>query len=352
MKALLIFPRRYSIAESVKETLEYGGAGVNLLDYRSALDSLDAGINSQMFRFPDRIRRGWESYFYRKINGWYLEQFRNLSPDLVFIYNNELILPSTLEWLRSNHVRIAFYLGDNPLYSQTSRHNMALLEYADAIFVPDSFWKTQLQKTGLENIHHYMIAIPDKSYHPTACDSLSETVDNPDILYVGISYHDSWGYKKAKYLNSFSGMNFRLYGNKTWKRWFCYFPTLEKHFIETNTPIPVETLNRMYNRSKLLPVDGNPGLMHGLHIRIVEALGAGILPLSEWQQDLQAVFGELAEAFTLKDYRIAREKAGAVLSDDPERIRLIADLRYVYESKFNHNTNAGQIFQALRMNRV
>ena len=111
-----------------------------------------------------------------------------------------------------------------------------------------------------------------------------------DILYVGMSYNDSWGYKKARFLNYFVNNKLTIYGNKAWKRWFKFYPALEKYFIENNGLIPIRELNMMYNCSKIIPVDGNPGIFNGIHERILETLSAGVLPLMEWNGDMDFIF--------------------------------------------------------------
>lgn len=47
-----------------------------------------------------------------------------------------------------------------------------------------------------------------------------------EILYVGMFYIDSWGYKKVKFLNYFIDFDFYIYGNDDWERWFKDFLVL------------------------------------------------------------------------------------------------------------------------------
>ena len=102
--------------------------------------------------------------------------------------------------------------------------------------------------------------------------NLSRTGDvETEILYVGSSYLNSWGYKKALLMSRFTGFNFRIYGNSAWKRWFSFFPELEWVYNESGF-IPQAKINRMFNMTKLIPVDGNPGILNGVHLRVSEAL--------------------------------------------------------------------------------
>lgn len=251
-----------------------------------------------------------------------------------------MLLPATLKWIKGLGIKVGFYLGDNPLYSSTSRYNLAILDYADAIFAPDTFWIGQLQKIGFKNVNHFLVAIPNQQYHHI--DALKEEESSKkttDIIYAGISYHDSWGYKKARFLNQFTGFNLQLHGNKTWKRWFAFFPELESHFMLKNDYIPVETLNLLYNSAKIMPVDGNPGLMNGIHLRTLEALGSGVLPLMERQKDLEIIFEGTASDATVSSYLEIPERTSHFLTYESERVNTVLKMKSIYEEKYNPTIN-------------
>ncbi|MDV7401963.1 hypothetical protein RZS08_61650, partial [Arthrospira platensis SPKY1] len=92
---------------------------------------------------PRKVRKYWEDPYIRKTNEGYLEIFRDFQPDLVFIYNNQLVAPGLLEQFKQK-ARIAFMLGDNPLYTPTSIYNLHILYQADYIISPDTMWRDQL----------------------------------------------------------------------------------------------------------------------------------------------------------------------------------------------------------------
>ena len=95
---------------------------------------------------------------------------------------------------------------------------------------------------------------------------------------------NSWGYKKAMLMNYFA-TDFRP-GNSAWRRWFSFF-RLEKVFTDSGF-IAQEEMNRMYNRAAVIPVDGNPGIINGVHLRMFEALAAYCL--IEYRNDVTVSF--------------------------------------------------------------
>ncbi|MBN1186725.1 MAG: glycosyltransferase [Bacteroidales bacterium] len=320
------------------------------INFSNSINRIDNKINTQIFRAPDIIRRKWERYLLKKINEWYLIQFINQKPDLVFIYNNAFVLPETLIWLKRRNVRIVFFLGDNPLFTHTSRYNLAILDYADAIFVPDTFWEKQLKKTGLSRVYYLMLPLPDEDYYPVSPETIDKEFKEhyrADIFYIGMGYNDSWGYKKAKFLSYFTNYDLKLYGNKAWRRWFQFFPELERFYTETNKYIPTSDLNKIYNLTKIIPVDGNPGIFNGIHLRTLEALAAGALPLMEYNMDMNIVFEGVEELPVVKDFREIPDKAVLFLNDEKLRIKTVDEMKMSFLSKYSLKATADTILQKL-----
>jgi len=317
------------------------------IDYRKILKNWETKINTQMFRLPDKVRIKWEKYFFSKINRWYRTQIAILKPDIVFIYNNEMLLPSTLKEIKNQKKKILFYLGDNPLFTPTSRYNIDVLQYADAVFVPDTFWQMQLKKIGLPHVHHLLPPLPEKQYFKIdGFDSDAIKKYQTDIVYVGMCYNDSWGYKKACFLNWFTGYNLQIYGNKAWKRWFRFFPELEKHYTESNY-VPYQRLNIMYNAAKIVPVDGNPAIFNGIHLRVFESLSSGTLPLMEWNADMDFVFKDITDLPAIKDYRAIPETLEFFLGNNEAREQTVHEMKQAYSKQYNSSSVVDKILKAL-----
>lgn len=259
-----------------------------------------------------------------------------------------MMLPETLAWIKNRNIKIAFFLGDNPLYTPNSRFNLTVLEYADAVFVPDTFWQLQLTKIGLPDIYHLVLPLPETEYFPITSLSPDDIQRfQTDVLYVGMSYNDSWGYKKAKFLSFFVNSDLQIHGNSAWKRWFQFFPQIEKHFIEKKGYIPTEKLNRMYNCTKIIPVDGNPGIFNGIHIRIFEALSSGTLPLMEWNADMDYIFNSISDLPAVMDYRGIPEMVKYYLSNEDARQKMVSEMVKTYKNRFSDTITADYLIHKI-----
>ena len=72
----------------------------------------------------------------------------------------------------------------------------------------------------------------------------------------------------------------------------------------------------MFNRTKIIPVDGNPSIINGAHLRLLEALAAGALPLIEYRKDVEdEIFRDAGIRLPIfKSYNEAAEIAAFWLS--------------------------------------
>jgi len=333
MKATLLIPPQYSLANVFDQILQKADYETNIINYRSQIFLIESKINTQIFRFPYRFRQKWNNYFLKKINNWYIAKFRETKPDLLFIYNNEMLLPETLLKLKKQNVKIVFFLGDNPLYTYTNSYNLTILQYADLILIPDTFWQFQIKKMGINNAIHFLPPMPTDEYHPVKSENLKKY--EKDVFYLGMSYKDSWGYKKARFLSYFAEFDLQIIGNDAWERWFKFYPELKSKFELQKGFMPTKELNQRYNAAKIIPVDGNPGIFNGIHARVTEALAAGTLPLMEYNNDMDLIFEGVNELPAVKDYRQIPGMAKWYIENDQARKTKVEEMRKVYEEKYN-----------------
>jgi spore maturation protein CgeB len=169
-----------------------------------------------------------------------------------------------------------------------------------------------------------------------------------EIMYTGMSYVNSWGYKKAMLMNQFTSLNFKLYGNSMWKRWFRFFPQLESHYIESGF-IPTVLLNKMFNKTKLIPVDGNPAILNGFHLRLFEALGSGALPLTEYRKDIETLLFKNSgiKIPLIKDYNKASDLANYYLKNESERKETVHSMNAYVLQEYSVLKNAERLLEFL-----
>ena len=347
-RALLLCPEKYSVHNSFYDILSELSNEVDEYDINSILSKRDIKINRQIFRFPYKVRKKWEAYFLEKANRILLEVINRSDPGLILVYNSAFLLPETCSFMKKRSKLICF-MGDSPFYTPQNNYYLACLSQADLILSPDSFWNQQLSTIGLSKTMYFIPGPDGKSYFKIDDHTKGQGDDETEILYVGSSYLNSWGYKKALLMSKFTGFNFKLYGNSAWKRWFGFFPGLESVYTESDF-IPQEKLNRMFNLTKLIPVDGNPGILNGVHLRLFEALGAGALPLIEYRHDVDnLLFKDFAgELPVIKDYNNAADLASYYLKNEKERTDLVLSMHDYLANEYSAATNAGRIAEALK----
>jgi hypothetical protein len=346
-KSLLLCPDRNSLFGSLQEILKELSNDVRGYDISDKISTADSFIQAQSLRMPYRWRSGWERHFQGKLNRDLLEFIKSYQPELVLVYNSEFLLPETCAEIKRRSL-LLFYLADSPFYTPQNNYYLTVLSYADLILSPDSFWSRQLNTIGLLNTLYF---VPGPDYgHFNRLSDITDFSDAPgtEILYVGSSYYNSWGYKKALLMSKFVNFDFHLHGNTMWKRWFRFFPELESKYYETGF-IPSEKLNRMFNMTKLIPVDGNPGILNGFHLRVFEALCAGALPLTEDREDVEAkVFkGCDAKVPLIKDYNKAEDIARYYLQNETERKETVEALILFIRNRYNKAANAGLLSEAI-----
>ncbi len=260
-----------------------------------------------------------------------------------------MLLPETLAYFKQKS-KIAFFLGDHPLYTPLNRYFLALLFQADAIFAPDTFWIDQLKKMGLKNLNHFCPGIPEDFYFEKSLENGDLEKYRSDVLYVGMCYANNWGYKKARFLNQFTDFDLQIYGNKHWKRWFGFFPKLEGHFHLKSDYYSESRMNTMYNATRIIPIDGNPGVIQGVHFRMFEALGAGALPVLEWQNDLNTIFPDKTDLPAPRTYDEIKEITRYYLDNESARKEKVTWMKKVIRERYCPVKNGALIASALGLN--
>lgn len=333
MKTLLFVPRVYSLAEILKDGFVANGWEAKIVDYQNVLPHWRNRFYERTVGLPNTFTKYWKPGYFKAINQSYLDLVGNENPDLILIYNNQFFFPETIERIKKK-CKVAFLLGDNPLWSKTFDYNLEILRYSDYTISPDSHWKFELSSIGIPNIVCDYIGYSSKQFFSVGnIPKELKTKYQSDILFIGRNYGDSSGYKRTLFLNSFTGMDLKIFGTKDWLKWLPYFPELSDHFYLLGSRISNEELNLAINCCKVYPVDQNTGIVNGIHIRAFETIGAGTLPVMEWRKDIDPVFGNLLPV--IKNYNEAREIVRYYLANEGQRKAAVAKLRSHIDNKYN-----------------
>lgn len=323
---MLICPEYYLIDKIFLDGFRSNGCEVVLHNYRNDNSDFFERINSNKSRFPYCIRSKWEKYYLKIINEKHLSEFYRINPDLVMIYNNEMLLPGTLNKFKKNS-KVFLFLGDNPFYSQsTNKHNLTLISLADKVFSPDTYWIGQLEQLGFTNIYYFVSSVSERAEHESETTNNRKIKYASDIVYIGRNYPHSWGYKRTLFLSKFADFDLKIYGDKSWDQWLELFPELQEKILKHHKRLSNDNVRQIMISSRIYPVDSNPGIFNGLHLRIFECIENGILPVVEYRKDIELVFKDI-EIPVVYNYNECKSVAKKFLEDDNKRLSVLKGLK-------------------------
>lgn len=344
MKGLLLSPSSYTISNSLKKGFYELNHDFYHFNYRAQTKNWEKKVNVQSKRLPHKIRSRWSNHFMKKVNEMHIKAFNEHKPDVVIIYNNELLLPSSLSLFKAKGSKIVFYLGDNPYYTYTNDYYLDLLFYSDLVVVPDSFWLSQLKLLGIKNLSlDLLYSNPSLDKTPTQAKYNSK---GHDLLFIGECYSDSWGYKRVLFVSKFADLDIEVHGSVMWQRWLEFFPEMKPKFVLKSGRYSDARMNQLYSNAKIYPVDANPGLLNGIHLRVFDCIGYGLLPLPEYRKDLDTVFNNTGLPL-IKSYNEASVLAQYYLDNENERIDIVNNLKQVLIQKFTPEKFVSRILDKL-----
>jgi len=288
-KVLLLFPGFYTLADSFAYGFEKNSYMVQQYDYRTDVSRIEQRVQGHIEKFPHAVRKKWYQIHVMNINKNHMNVFNRENPDTVVVYNSEMLLPETVETMKKRS-KIIFFLGDSPFYTRQNEYYFQCIKHAEVILCPDSYWQKQLMGLGFEQARFFLIgSSPEVNYRmvPSLQDMQKWA---SDLVFVGVSYSSAIGYKRALFLSQFADLNFRIYTDGRIRRWLHDFPQLDPCLRHPRRRISNSELNTLLNCCKVYPVDANPGLINGVHVRILDCIASGILPIAEYRKDVQREF--------------------------------------------------------------
>ena len=317
-------PDMYTIKDTVIEGLAKLQYNVKKIDYRKTLrkNRFLAKAQTVLTSGRDKFLKTQET-----VNKWYLAEYEKEKPDLVIIYNEELLLPSTLEVFNKRSKTIIL-LGDDPLnLNPPNKYNLAILFLADVVVCADSTWKRNLERIGLSNIIYDYLAYDPAAFLMKEDTDPIYTPREGDLLFVVRSYGGSWGFKRCLFLDRFANLNIDIFGTGAhWPIWLDMFPRIKNRLILTPNKIPFNQMKELMHSYKIFPVDANPGIVSGLHLRVFECISAGILPLIEYTEDISRVFKDIPLP-VVKNFEECEQLAEELLVDAAKRINILQNAR-------------------------
>lgn len=326
--------------------LEINGHNVRFHNIHDLYPNSWRRLSSYSHRLPRKYDNALASKYISVVNQAILEKFKAERPSLIFIYNDCLITPETIEYFKRNDAKIITFLGDDPNYIQTGKKTFLLTTlYSDAVIVPDTGWITGLKMLGIKKLIFSPIGTDPEIFHPVQPSETDLRDFSSAVLFVGTGYYlNAWGIKRAQMLSALSDLNFKLFGDKQWLDLLPYFPQLKRNFV--NRTLAADEVNRASCCSKIYPVVVNSGVINGVSTRIFDSIASGIFVLAEYKSDLDLLFpdGEI-ESFIDRDD--LRKKAEYFLANENEMKERTSKAREIILKKYTLNKLVGDILEQI-----
>ncbi|MBK7377406.1 MAG: glycosyltransferase [Ignavibacteriales bacterium] len=337
MKILTLIPDGYTLLNTIRQSFKKMNHEVINLNYLSFFKVYQNRLITKTIGLPRTVKNKIKIHdIYReKINQRYLHYVYDYKPDLVFVYNDQYLSYETAKEIRKIS-NLAFILGDNPFFfhNHPSKELGMYLE-ADYIFSCDSYLTESFRKAGQPRISEIYFG-----YDPTICYPKQPTVDEKekysnDVVMIGRLYPDilsSWTYKRLWFYNQFRNLNIKIYGHG-WHKYKDSFPELMNKVVTPNHYFSFDEMNLIQSCCKVYPVEANPGIINGIHLRVFDCIGTEILPLAEYTKDLESVFKDV-EIPIITDYSKAEEIAKYYIKNDQKREQVKKELKQFVDENY------------------
>ena len=344
MKVLLFFSGKDSLSKSFYKGFVDNSFDVRIINFQEFHTDFRNTFYEMSILIPKKIRKIIEKDYFSSIQKKYLEIVQREQPELVFIYNDQMVQASTVKEIKKI-AKVAVYLADSPFFLQRREHILPMLLETDHVFAPDSFWIEQLKAIGLKNASFLLGGYNMEDEEEIVISEEDNKRYTSDLFYLGSTYNDSWGYKRALFLSKFVETDIKIYGPPNWKYWFTYFPELEAKMV-LGERISPPTVRKIMKCCKLYPVDSNPGIINGIHVRIFDSIASGLLPLVEFKKDLETAFPGF-EIPVIRNYNDIPELVQKNLADDNKRIEIVKGLQKYLNEMYNPGKIVSQILRKI-----
>ncbi|MFC1478646.1 glycosyltransferase [Candidatus Margulisiibacteriota bacterium] len=246
----------------------------------------------------DSLARKFFSYpKYREyVNNKNRQQLKNrvdsFNPQLILIFNQDLLDKDTAAYIRSRQIKTFQWLGDDPFHVDDIVHNLDLY---DEISIWDPYFISPLELIANKKVHYLPAAGDDHIYKP-----LPDIKKDIDISFVGSALGPNKILRPQIMLNLFNelgpavdNLKIEIYGDNNWKN--SGDPRLAKCF-KGRTADTAET-NLINNRSHIVLNLHHPQNVEATNLRTFEVALSGSFQLANAKSEITNLYGELITTF-------------------------------------------------------
>lgn len=280
-RVLIIGPSFFYFNQSIANAFEELGFEAEIVSFDEPLHPFHLK-NKILHKFSHNKER-LKSKSRKLFNATIRERFDRFSPDLVFIYNGDILEAETIHYFRIR-AKVAIWMLDGLSHHPRSE---TLSPLVDAYFCFEQEDVDTLRQKGI-TAHFLPQACDTRIYHPLG---LKKDID---ILFVGALY----GYpKRIEYLKAvvdhFPDKKIEIYGvykpiYKNPIKWLLR----EKRAFYKNKNVSPSEVNRLYNRSKICLNIHHEQSVNGANPKVFEIAGASAFQLVDWNPYIESVFPE------------------------------------------------------------
>lgn len=322
MRIITLIPEIYTLNNTIKGSFKKLNYEVINLNYLLFFKSYHNRLITRTIGLPISIKNAIRIHakYRKKINQKYLKYIYDLKPDLVIVYNDQYLSYETAIQIQKL-TKLVFILGDNPFFFRNHpMQELAMYLNADWVFSCDSYITKSFKKAGQKNASEIYFG-----YDPSICYSKKVSKEekekySSDVVMIGRLYPQiisSWTYKRLWFYNQFSKLNLKIYG-PGWQKYKNTFPELINKVIYPGHYLSFDEVNTICSCCKVYPVEANPGIINGIHLRVFDCIGSEILPLVEYTKDLLHVYKEV-ELPVIDNYYDAEKLAIYYIKNDNKR---------------------------------
>lgn len=241
-------------------------------------------VSRRPYQTDDRFRA--------KVGELWLESIRTSDPDIIVIEYAPNLLPEYLEKARTFKKPIIYWMTSPPDGFQ-SKEILLSMQFPDKIFTIDRQWVHFLEKFSYgKSIGILPLAGSDTIFRPLITDHEARERQNIyDVVFIGsFTPQDASASWRGSLLDSIPDKyNVGVFGTAI-PYWKNRFPNLVKFSRGPGVPLRVETMNEIYNQSKIALNIHSTGHLSSISARTFEIALAGGFQVVDFREDLDIFF--------------------------------------------------------------
>lgn len=279
-KVLILGPSFFGYNYSIQRAFDAHGYDTRVMEYDEPVHpfNLKNMIWHKFFPRSKTLRAKSRSAF----NASVLNEYRSYQPDLVFIYNGDILEKETIRIFKGNS-KVAVWMLDGAFRHPDS---VAIAPEVDAYFC---FEQSDVEKLAPLGVNAYFLP---QGYDPTVYFPMG-TEKDIDILFVGALYQYPKRIRLLKLLVEAMGDDYtiRVYGRykpfvKNPVKWLLR----ERKDIFLNKNVPSDEVNSLYNRAKICINIHHEQSINGANPKVFEICGSASFQIVDYKKYIAGVF--------------------------------------------------------------